>query len=110
MVKLSQNELLILKSLQSGRERYGLEIRKAIEESFNQRMNFSSLYPKLELLEAKGFVTSKEDDIERPERANTRRKYFKITGEGGKALNDWENAFNNVSNYQIPGLSTPQGV
>ncbi len=110
MGKLSQNELLILKSLQSGHKRYGLEIRKAIEETFNQRMSFSSLYPKLEVLEAKGFIEANEEDSESEKRLKTRRKYFRITGEGSKVLKHWENAFATVSTYQMPDSPIPQGV
>jgi len=88
MSKLSQNELLILKSLQSGHIRNGLEIRKAIETTFNQRLSFSSLYPKLEALEAKGLVAVKEENSELEKRLKTRRKYFKITGAGSKVLQD----------------------
>lgn len=103
MVKLSHNEIIILKSLQSGYKRYGLEIRKAIEDSFKQKMSFSSLYPKLEVLEAKGFIKVEEDNDEPEIRERTRRKYFKITGEGKEALNQWELAYNNVSNYIFQG-------
>ncbi len=107
---LSQPEILILKSLQSGRRRYGLEIRSAIEDSFNRRFNFSSLYPKLDLLEAKGFVESEEDEDVLKTRANSRRKYFKITAEGSKALNKWEASFAAVCVYQLPEQLAFQGV
>ena len=98
---LSQPELLILKSLQSGKRRYGLEIRSAIEDSFNRRFNFSSLYPKLDLLEAKGYVKSEEDEDILKTRANSRRKYFKITAEGSKVLRDWEASFTAVCEYGL---------
>ena len=99
---LSQPELMILKSLQSGHKRYGLEIRSAVEDSFNRRFNFSSLYPKLDLLEAKGYVKSEEGEDVLKKRANSRRKYFTITAEGRKALADWEASFIAVSEYQMP--------
>ena len=100
--KLSEPEILILKSLQSGRRRYGLEIRSAVENSFNRRFNFSSLYPKLDLLEAKGFVESEEDADVLGTRKNSRRKYFKITAEGSNVLNKWEASFVAVCTYQLP--------
>ena len=108
--KLSEAEILILKSLQSGRRRYGLEIRSAIEKSFDRRFNFSSLYPKLDLLEAKGFIESEEDEDVLKTRANSRRKYFKITAEGSNALNKWETSFAAVSTYQLPEQPAFQGV
>lgn len=108
--KLSEPEILILKSLQSGRRRYGLEIRSAIEDSFNRRFNFSSLYPKLDLLEAKGFVESEEDVDVLGTRKNSRRKYFKITAEGSNALNKWEASFAAVCTYQLPEQPAFQGA
>jgi len=107
---LSQPELLILKSLQSGQKRYGLEIRSAIEDSFNRRFNFSSLYPKLDLLEAKGFVKSEEGEDVLKTRANSRRKYFKITAEGSNALRNWEVSFTAVTSYQLPEQPAFQGA
>lgn len=96
---LSQTEVLILKSLQSGRKLYGLEIRKVIEQTFGRRLNFSALYPKLELLQAKGYVTD-EDGHDTPLKGtNARRKYFKITGAGNQVLSDWESAYTAVGNY-----------
>lgn len=107
---LSQPEILILKSLQSGRRRYGLEIRSAIEDSFNRRFNFSSLYPKLDLLEAKGFIESEEGEDVLKTRANSRRKYFRITAEGAKALDKWETSFDAVRAYQLPEQPAFQGA
>lgn len=107
---LSHPELLILKSLQSGRRRYGLEIRSAIEDSFDRRFNFSSLYPKLDLLEAKGYVESEEGEDILKKRANSRRKYFRITAEGSKALEDWEVSFAAVGTYQLSQQPAFQGT
>jgi PadR family transcriptional regulator, regulatory protein PadR len=100
---LSQTEVLILKALQSGRKLYGLEIRKAIEESFGRKLNFSALYPKLELLDAKGFVKAEEGNDAPQKGTNARRKYFKITGSGSQVLSDWESAYAAVGNYELQG-------
>ena len=107
---LSHSELLILKSLQTGQRRYGLEIRSAIEDSFNRRFNFSSLYPKLDLLEAKGYVESEEGEDILKKRANSRRKYFTITAKGAEALEEWEKSFNAVSKYQLSQQPAFQGA
>ncbi|MBG1265521.1 PadR family transcriptional regulator [Nostoc sp. WHI] len=101
---LSQAEILILKSLQSGRKLYGLEIRKAIEKTFGRAFNFSTLYPKLELLQAKGFIAGEESNDTLQKGTNARRKYFKITGTGSQVLSDWESAYTAVGNYGLQGV------
>ncbi len=101
---LSQTEVLILKSLQSGQKLYGLEIRKVIEQTFGRPLNFSALYPKLELLQAKGFITDEDAHDTPNKQTNTRRKYFQITDAGAQVLSDWESAYTAVGNY------VPQGV
>ena len=89
---LSQAELWILKSLQAGRQRYGLEIRNLIKRSFGRTISFSSLYPKLESLEQEGFIEAQEGE-ESLEGVGTKRRYFKITDAGRDALEQWEAAY-----------------
>lgn len=98
---LSYSEVLILKSLQSGKIRYGLEIRSAIQDSFERRFNFSSLYPKLDLLEAKGFIESEESENVLKNRTNYRRRYFRITLKGSQILTKWEASFDAVGIYTL---------
>lgn len=76
-----------------GRELYGLQISKAIEESsYGQRkIGVGSLYPTLRRLEKKGFIIShwetKEGDKQN-KRSGARRRYYRITPAGSKALSD----------------------
>jgi PadR family transcriptional regulator, regulatory protein PadR len=75
-----------------GRELYGLQITKAIEEasSGSRIIGVGSLYPTLRRLEEKGFVNShwesndNEKSIER--KPSSRRRYYRITPTGSKAL------------------------
>jgi PadR family transcriptional regulator, regulatory protein PadR len=77
-----------------GRELYGLQISKAIEEaSLGSRIiGMGSLYPTLRRLEAKGFVNScwesGEGGKELQRTNGTRRRYYRITPTGSKALTD----------------------
>lgn len=95
-VDLSQVELWILKSLSAGRHRYGLEIRDAIEELFGRKISFSSLYPKLELLDAKGLIEIKEGNTS-IEDAGRKRRYFAITNTGKSILEKWEDAYSDLA-------------
>ncbi len=70
------------------RERYGLEIMKAIAQASKGTKNigFSSLYPTLRRLEKRGFVTSRWGDEAPEETTGARRRYYKITGSGLEAV------------------------
>ena len=63
---LSNPELFILKSLQSGEALYGIQIRNHIEACFKRRLNFSTLYPKLDLLLAQGLIEVEEREDNSP--------------------------------------------
>jgi DNA-binding PadR family transcriptional regulator len=56
---LAREEIVLIALL--GRERYGLEINKAVEEASreNRHLSFSSLYPTLHKLEKEGLVKSR---------------------------------------------------
>ena len=92
--QLSIPEILILRSLQSGQKRYGMEIRKTIEVCFERSFNYSSLYPKLSLLEANKLIICCDNNENITETKNIlNRKYFKITIKGSKVLENWETSF-----------------
>lgn len=84
-LSLTPNQEIILAALRY-RRRYGLEIIKAIEESGGKHVRFNSLYPNLKKLEGKGLVTSEWGDDPPDEHTGARRKYYRITGLGLKAL------------------------
>lgn len=71
-----------------GHPLYGLQICQAIDESSTgqQMLKIGSLYPSLHRLEKKGFVTSWMAETGTKTRGGNRRKYYKITIKGAKAL------------------------
>ena len=84
-LSLTPNQEVILAALRF-RQRYGLEILAAIEHNGGKQIGFNSLYPNLKKLEQKGFVTSAWGDEPPEAHTGARRKYYRITGTGTKAL------------------------
>ena len=82
-LKKGSTELLVL-ALIEDRPRHGYDIGKRIESGSNGRLTFriGSLYPILCRLEDKGLITGRW--IEKP--GERRRRYYKLTAEGRKAL------------------------
>jgi DNA-binding PadR family transcriptional regulator len=83
-VKLSAIDEDILTVL-LGRELYGLEILDQLNLDRPIELKFGSLYPALNRLEKKGLVSWQWGD-EVDESGGARRKYYKVTGLGAKAL------------------------
>ncbi|MBK4729825.1 helix-turn-helix transcriptional regulator [Oxynema sp. CENA135] len=86
-LNLTLTEEAILNALMF-RERYGLEIMNAIAQASHgdRTIGFSSLYPTLRKLEKRGFVTSRWGDERPDETTGARRRYYKITGSGIRAI------------------------
>jgi DNA-binding PadR family transcriptional regulator len=70
-----------------GRELYGLEILDQLNLDRPDELMFSSLYPALNRLEKKGFVSWKWGD-EHDSSGGARRKYFKVNGSGAAVLRE----------------------
>lgn len=90
-----------------GRELYGLQISKAIEDasSGSRTIGVGSLYPTLRRLEQKGFVTSYWEKNEggengNQERGGARRRYYRITPRGSKTLLDNRTVRENLLQWQ----------
>lgn len=84
----SWREAVILSILING-ERYGREIRNEYEKRTEKKMPLGSLYTTLTRMENYGFVDSRLGESCH-ERGGNRRKYFKMTGLGERALNAYE--------------------
>jgi transcriptional regulator len=82
-LKKGSTELLVL-SLVERRARHGYEIAKLIEARSEGALRFhvASLYPLLYRLEARGLLEGRW--VEKP--GQRRRRYYKLTAEGRKAL------------------------
>lgn len=68
-----------------GRELYGLEILDQLNLDRPIELKFGSLYPALNRLEKKGLVSWQWGD-EVDDSGGARRKYYRVTGLGSKAL------------------------
>ena len=80
----SQREAAILSILING-EKYGREIRNEYEERTDCQLPLGALYVTLSRMEDSGFVESRMGESVH-ERGGNRRKYFKMTGLGERAL------------------------
>ena len=84
--ELSRAEMAVLATLVS-KERYGLEIRNAVQE-MGQSISLAGLYTTVARLEKQGLVTSHWGDEKVEQRQGARRRYYAITGAGVKALKE----------------------
>ena len=66
-------------------ELYGREIRQQYERRYPHRLSYGALYTTLDRMETKGFVRSRLSNAS-SERGGNRRKYFKISALGERAL------------------------
>lgn len=82
--------LLVLKLLEGG-DLYGYqmieELRRRSDDTF--RLRAGTLYPLLHALEEKGLVTA----YERMAESGKARRYYHLTEQGGKAMQEKENAW-----------------
>ena len=81
-------EELILLAIAGKSEIYGLEIATDIAKASEDKvqLNYGSLYPYLNRLEKKGYISSRWE--EENERKGARRKYYQITNKGTQSLDD----------------------
>lgn len=84
--KLSSLEEDILTSM-GFHKIYGLEILERLNEGRRIPVGFGSLYPTLNRLEKKGFVSWEWGD-EQDQTGGARRKYYKVTGMGASVLKE----------------------
>lgn len=85
-----------------GQPLYGLQICKAIDEASEgkQTLKIGSLYPSLHRLESKGLVFSYMQNEDAPIRKGNRRKYYRITGKGSRALSQKQITRINLSKWR----------
>ncbi len=89
-----------LLTLVIGKELYGLQIIKAIEEAENRKVSFSSLYPTLHRLEGKGYLEARWGNELPEERENARRRYYRATGLGERALRETQLRRQSLADWQ----------
>ena len=77
-------DLLILRTLERGRELHGFEIARAIGQTSNDVLNVEegSLYPALQRLLVKGWIRADWGATDE----NRRARYYRLTSSGKKQL------------------------
>jgi PadR family transcriptional regulator PadR len=99
-------DMLILRTLQWG-EHHGYAIAQTIRAQSSEvlQVEAGSLYPALQRLAKKGWVTSKWAQTD----ANQRAKFYKLTPQGKKQLlreeSRWAELVNAIGRIMKPGLS-----
>ena len=84
-------------------EAYGISIKKEIEARLKRNVSVGALQTALKRLEIKGYLKSRGGEGT-PERAGRPKKYFEITAQGKKALEDMRDVRNTMWN-DIPGVA-----
>ena len=93
-----QEEQILLAVWRLDKEAYGVPIRNFLKEVTGQNISIGGIYVPLDRLVRKGFLTATQSDP-RPERGGMSRRYYKLTPDGLKTLQDakkvhetlWEN-------------------
>ncbi len=98
---LSMWERRLLTLLGGGKKLYGLQMVDAMESIYKKRIGFSLVYPNLQKLEQRGFVISEEGEASSAV-SGAKRKYYKITGLGTKALEEDEKNYEKMREWGMP--------
>ena len=83
----NRREAIILAIL-TGCQKYGREIRQEYEERTGSSLPYGSLYVTLDRMTKKGFLSARDGESTH-ERGGNRRKYFRVTGAGSRALQQY---------------------
>jgi|SRR6185295_7162104 len=98
---IGKTETFILTALSSG-ERYGLEIVNKVKEISDAKviLSLGGLYTTLHRMEEKGLLESRWGESAKV-REGARRKYYKVTGLGVRALNETTQLFKAAGDYRL---------
>lgn len=80
-------ELVLLTTGVLGQEAYGNAVKQEVEERTKRPMNLSAVHSALYRLERKGFLESEMGEATN-QRGGKRKKYFKVTSYGQRALSE----------------------
>jgi len=82
--------VVLLAVMRLGPDSYGVSIRREIEARTGRQVSLGAIYPTLERLEAKGFVSSRHGEPTR-ERGGRSKRHFKLETAGAAVLRrSWE--------------------
>lgn len=88
-------QLLLLAVMRLGTDAYGIAMRREIEERTGRSVSPGAIYPTMDRLEEKGYVTSYLGDPT-PERGGRSRRYFRLQPAGIEALRKAHAAFSSM--------------
>lgn len=89
-IKIGSLEMVVLSAVRFLNNRgYGVNIQERASEILSREVSFGSLYTTLGRLEESGLVKSKFGEPT-PERGGRRKKFYRITAAGERALRDAE--------------------
>ena len=101
-------QIVLLAVMRLGADSYGVSVRKEIETRTGRNVSLGAIYPTLDRLEAKGFVSSRQGEPT-PERGGRSRRHFRLEPEGAAALHrSWEE-FTSLWEGFEPGPATGKG-
>ncbi len=99
---LSLNEAKIMSALIFG-EKYGLDIIDSIKRDTGKSISLGGLYTTLHRLEKKGYLKSRWGEAT-AERGGNRRRYYKLTGKGEKALREVRESLSPLWEWGVQGV------
>jgi PadR family transcriptional regulator len=95
--------LLLLVILRLDDRAYGAAIRRELLEQAGKDVAIGAIYTGLDRLQQKGFVRSWSGEPT-PERGGRAKKFYRVTGEGTRALRETHRALNRLSRGLEGGL------
>ena len=99
-------QLVLLALVRLGTEAYGVAIRDEIEERAGRDVALGAVYTTLLRLENKGLAASRLGDPT-PERGGRRKKFYRPTAAGQRALRASLDALRGMTRGLTPGLELP---
>jgi DNA-binding PadR family transcriptional regulator len=103
-VFLGEFEQILLLALQAaGREAYGVEIRRLIEERAGRSASPGAIYTALDRLERRGLVSSRLGEPT-AQRGGKRKRYYRLEAAGETLLRESQRA---LARLAMPQVDTP---
>jgi PadR family transcriptional regulator len=99
-------QLVLLALVRLGTEAYGVAVRDEIEQRASRKVALGAVYTTLLRLEDKGFAASRLGDPT-PERGGRRKKFYRPTAAGQRALRASLDALRGMTRGLTPGMELP---
>lgn len=99
-------QLVLLALVRLGTEAYGVSIRDEIEQRARRDVALGAVYTTLLRLENKGLAASRLGDPT-PERGGRRKKFYRPTAAGQRALRASLEALRGMTRGLTPGMELP---